>query len=83
MATMRAAVLQKDRSLIIENVPLPQLKPGAAVVKVLAVQVVNFAADVISGDRAACAHAGLHVPFGRSCCEWLIRVCRCPQIPSR
>ncbi|DBA72278.1 TPA: hypothetical protein ACH3X2_010582 [Trebouxia sp. C0005] len=46
---MRAVVLQSDRTLIVKQVPSPQLLPGSAIVEVLAVQVANFATDVISG----------------------------------
>lgn len=48
--TMRGAVLQKDRSLVIEWLSVPHILPGSALVKVLAVQIAHFAPDVISGD---------------------------------
>ena len=50
MTNMRAAVLHTDRTLVVEDVPVPELLPGSAVVKVLAVQIANFATDVISGQ---------------------------------
>lgn len=81
MATMRAAVLQKDRTLTIEPVSLPQLKPGAAIVQVLAVQVVNFAADVISGNGAAFAYPGSHIQLVQSLIE--TGICRSTQVPTR
>lgn len=52
MPNMRAAVLQKDRTLVVEDVPVPELLPGSAVVKVLAVQIANFATDVVSGEHS-------------------------------
>ena len=50
MAKMRAAVLQKDRSLVVEKVPVPELLPRTAIVKLQAVFVSPFAANVFSGN---------------------------------
>ena len=46
---MRAAVLQKDRSVTVESVPLPKLLPRSVRVKVLAVQMAPYTTDVMSG----------------------------------
>ena len=46
---MRAAVLQEDRSLKVQTVPLPQLRARSVLVKVLAVQLPPFTVEVISG----------------------------------
>ena len=50
MAEMRAAVLQKDRSLVVEKVPVPELLPRTAIVKLQAVFLPSFAAHVFSGN---------------------------------
>ena len=46
---MRAAVLQKDRSLTVESVPVPKLLPRSVRVKLLAVQMAPYTTDVMSG----------------------------------
>ena len=46
---MRAAVLQKDRSVTIDSVPVPKLLPRSVRVKVLAVQMAPYTTDVVSG----------------------------------
>ncbi|CAK0786525.1 hypothetical protein CVIRNUC_009738 [Coccomyxa viridis] len=46
---MRAAVLQKDRSVTIKSVPVPKLLPRSVRVKVLAVQMAPYTTDVVSG----------------------------------
>ena len=46
---MRAAVLQKDRSVTVESVPIPKLLPRSVRVKVLAVQMAPYTTDVVSG----------------------------------
>ena len=46
---MRAAVLQEDRSLETVSVPLPKLRARSVLVKVLAVQLPPFTAEVVSG----------------------------------
>lgn len=49
MADTRAAVLQQDRSLLLETVPAPQILPRSALIKVLAVQLTQYTTHVISG----------------------------------
>ena len=46
---MQAAVLQKDRSLTVESVPIPKLLPRSVRVKMLAVQMAPYTTDVVSG----------------------------------
>lgn len=46
---MRAAVLQKDRSVTVQSVPIPTLLPRSVRVKVLAVQRAPYTTDVVSG----------------------------------
>ena len=46
---MRAAVLQKDKSVTIKSVPVPKLLPRSVRVKVLAVQMAPYTTDVVSG----------------------------------
>ena len=50
MAEMRVAVLQKDRSLVVEKVPVPELLPRTAIVKLQAVFLSPFTANVFSGN---------------------------------